>query len=130
MKTIEQLKELAGTVEGDLWKPRLETAYNAHQGSVVAPGVGAKGWYWRDTAENPTDQWRGPFKSERAAWINALAQYGVEPEDKTEHEMLLDALEACVRAYLGVDVEHGIHGPAHAAFNLLREQGRDLTGKI
>lgn len=66
--SIEQLKERAGTAEGDIWKPRLD---------VDRLDPPHQGWYWRDTAESPRDQWRGLFASERAARVAALEEYGV-----------------------------------------------------
>jgi hypothetical protein len=61
MPTIEQLRELAVKATGS-----VQVSYEEEE----------RRWFWVDLAETPR-QWRGPFKTERAAWLNALRANGV-----------------------------------------------------
>lgn len=71
--STERLRELAGALMGEIWKPHIEVS---HEDADDA-------YYWQDLAECPRGQWRGPFKTERGAWLNALSQYAI-PDEATK----------------------------------------------
>jgi hypothetical protein len=63
--TTEQLRDAAEEVEGEIWEPHIVVSHEEEEGA----------WYWRDLAESPSDQWRGPFSSERAALLDVVRAY-------------------------------------------------------
>lgn len=76
---VAELAALAKRARGELWQPRIEVSKSRHL--VLGKGWSKPGWYWCDRAENPSDQFRGPFKTEKLAWIDAISQYAVEEDE-------------------------------------------------
>jgi hypothetical protein len=69
-KSLPELRGIAASLTGERWNPSIEVTHSRELNS------GAKrGWYWRDRHEKPSDQYRGPFRSESAALADAINQY-------------------------------------------------------
>lgn len=71
--STEALRDICecGLKAGPIWRARVTVSLHAFRDPA--------GWYWRDAQETAGDD-HGPHKSERAALLDAISHYGVDPD--------------------------------------------------